>query len=208
MKLKKINLAFDNFFVYILLAIVVFFLLTNLFNQELNLDFTKSLNIQTGNAKNNENTELKKISEKLETGKVKKVIDGDTIEMENGIRIRLLNIDTPESVKPNTPVMCYALEAKTKLNELILNREIYLTFDKNKQDRYGRELRFVYINQLDAINNNVDESVNAFMIKAGFARAMLYSPNTTYKQQFLNYQYSANQAKLGVWNNCSKPFEI
>ncbi len=136
--------------------------------------------------------------------KVIKVIDGDTIEIENGDKVRYLNIDTPETKKPNTPVMCYGEEAYKVNISQVDNKIVYLKADKENKDRYGRLLRFVFLNYEEL--NDINNSVNAILVKNGLARTMIISPNTTYKKDFLKMEAEAKEQKKGVWGNCSQPF--
>src|SRR5687767_6587423 len=71
------------------------------------------------------------------TQKVVRVIDGDTIELENGQKVRYIGIDTPETKKPRTPVQCFGQEAYQKNKELIEGREVLLEKDVSETDRYG-----------------------------------------------------------------------
>jgi micrococcal nuclease len=136
----------------------------------------------------------------VETGFVSKVIDGDTIELTDGRKIRYLNIDTPETVKPNTPVQCFGREAKILNEQLVKNHQVWLTQDKDPTDRFGRDLRFVFTS--DTETSDVTRSVNAYMVQEGYATTSFYSPNTTYKYEF---ELLENQAQLfgkGLWSEC------
>jgi endonuclease YncB( thermonuclease family) len=137
---------------------------------------------------------------KLEKVFVKRVVDGDTIELGDGRKIRYLNIDTPETVKPNTPVECFGSEAKKLNQSLVENKTVYIIGDKQSKDRYDRYLRFVFLNQSDA--SSIDKSVNAYMIKYGFATTLFYSPNTTFKAQFIQFEKQAKANQLGLWKVC------
>ncbi|MEM5811419.1 MAG: thermonuclease family protein [Candidatus Aenigmatarchaeota archaeon] len=122
---------------------------------------------------------------KIEKFKVIKVIDGDTIVLENGEKVRLIGIDTPEIGEK-----CY-LEAKNFLQKLIENKTIYLEIDGLNKDKYGRLLRHVYLN---------GSYVNLLMIKEGLA---FYFP---YKSKYSNILFKeeemARKNKIGcLWNN-------
>jgi micrococcal nuclease len=138
---------------------------------------------------------------------VEDIIDGDTLVTNTGRRIRYLNVDTPETVKVNTPVMCYGKEAKAKNQELVEKKNIWLAFDKEKRDRYDRELAFIFLDKADAENKRIENSVNAKLVKGGFARAISYSPNTTYKNDFNAWMVEAQEKNKGVWEKCKKPFQ-
>ncbi len=142
----------------------------------------------------------------IEEAKVNRVVDGDTIELTDGQKIRYLYIDTPETVKPNTPVMCYGIDAKTYNKKSVDQKTIFLAFDKQPTDRYGRTLAFIYLNKEDASNNNIQKSLNADMVKKGYAKAVSYSPNTTFKKDFESMMVTAQESKKGAWANCPNPF--
>jgi micrococcal nuclease len=142
----------------------------------------------------------------VESAIVNRVVDGDTVVLDDGRTIRLLNVDTPETKKPNTPVMCFGNEATQFLTELLTNRKIQLIKDKESIDRYGRDLRFIF---LDGKNTTkIDQSVNAELVKLGFGRAVVYKPNNTFEEVFYEFQEKARRENLGAWSACEKPFEL
>ena len=141
--------------------------------------------------------------QKIEKQKVLRVIDGDTLELADGSRVRFLNMDTPETVKKDTAVMCYGKEASNYTKSRLSDKVVNLTIDKEGVDQYGRQLRFVFLDGVDT--TKIENSFNAEMVKKGFARARMYSPNTTYKKDFETWQKQAQDQKIGVWN-CPKPF--
>lgn len=147
------------------------------------------------------------ISNKVEKVYVQRSIDGDTIELSDGRKVRFLSMDTPETVKPNTPVMCYGPEAKAVSKNLVEHKTIYISFDKEKVDRYNRDLRFLYLNETDARNQDYLKSVNAELVREGLARSISYSPNTLAKKDFDALMQKAQSQKLGLWGKCPKPFE-
>lgn len=121
---------------------------------------------------------------------VTKVIDGDTIELENGQKVRYIGIDTPE-VQGD----CYANEATNKNKELVLNKKVSLIKDKSEVDRYGRLLRYVYVN---------DIFVNNTLVREGFAFAKQYPPDTQYAQQFSRAEEEAQEQGKGLWSDCGR----
>lgn len=143
--------------------------------------------------------------DRIETAKVQRVVDGDTLILDNGKTVRLLNIDTPETVKPNTPVMCYGPEASAFTKKLLTGKQVWLKIDKEATDRYGRDLRLVFLSREEM--ENVENSVNALLVKSGLAREKSYKPNNTYQEVFQKLQYEAQQKKVGAWGACPKPFE-
>lgn len=141
---------------------------------------------------NTQNLSYSKLNENLEKARVTKIIDGDTIIVEGGRHIRLLGIDTDEKGYP-----CY-IPAKKRLEELILNKEVYLERDKEDKDQYGRYLRYVFIE-----NNNTKENVNLRMVKEGLAVARFYE-NEKYKEEIMDAEKFAIENKIGCKWNYSK----
>ncbi len=141
---------------------------------------------------------------KIERGKVQKVTDGDTITLDTGRTVRYLNVDTPETKKPGTAVQCYGPEASKFNKELVDGKEVLLVSDKESEDRYGRDLRFVFLS--DQNTDNMENSVNAKLVKLGYARSISYKPNTTYTKFFDELAAKPKEQKIGVWS-CPSPFE-
>lgn len=118
------------------------------------------------------------------------VIDGDSLDIIGGERIRLLGIDAPEVNEPNGE------EALEELQKLVENEEIELEFDPEAQpfprDNYGRLLAYVWIG---------DTLVNEALIKKGVATLISeeYLKNLKYKSRFLEAQKYAQKNKLGMW---------
>lgn len=123
--------------------------------------------------------------------KVTKVIDGDTIEIEDGKRVRYIGIDTPE--KEN----CYFYESTKRNKELVEGKVIKLEKDISQTDKYGRFLRYVYIDDL---------LINEALVKEGFAQVATFPPDIKYKNRFLEAQKIARENKVGFWLNCQKKF--
>ena len=124
---------------------------------------------------------------------VSKVVDGDTITMSNGEKVRLIQIDTPELASKE----CYGIQAKSELSKL-LNQvgEVSLTSDPNldEVDKYGRSLRYVFVG-----NTNL----NLKLIEIGAAAPYFYrGEKGIYAAQFLKAAQTAQKRKLGMWGMC------
>ena len=127
------------------------------------------------------------------TEKVSRVIDGDTFEMTSGSRIRLIGVDTPEIKNKEMAIDCFALEAKKKLDSLIAGKVVTLEKDVSEMDKYGRLLRYVYLD---------GEMVNETLVKEGFARLSTFPPDIKYAEKFLGEEKLARQQGLGLWRVC------
>lgn len=129
--------------------------------------------------------------------RVVKVIDGDTIdvEIEGKIeRLRLIGIDTPETVDPRKKVQCYGIEASNKSKEILLNNFVVLESDETQGDRdkYKRLLRYIFLP--DGTNFNL------FMISEGYAYEYTYQDPYKYQFDFKEAQRVASENQKGLWN--------
>lgn len=125
---------------------------------------------------------------------VLKVVDGDTITViykKSKYKIRLLDVDTPESVKPGVPVQVYSKEATQFTQKKLLNQEVKLVFEKSLKDRYGRLLAHVILKNEDYFNG--------ILVRMGYARVEVLKPNNTYEEYFKKQQELAINDKQGVW---------
>lgn len=132
------------------------------------------------------------------SAKVVRVVDGDTIVVRGRRgteRVRYIGVDTPESVKPNTPVQCFGHEAAEFNRRLVANRTVRLVPGPEAADRYGRSLAFVYVDRL---------MVNAELIRKGFARTLEIPPNTTRAGYFAALERVAIRTKVGLWRACDR----
>lgn len=130
---------------------------------------------------------------------VQRVVDGDTIEVLIGgtdETVRLLGIDTPESVDPRSPVECFGREAAEHTAALLPEgTEVQLVRDVEARDRYDRLLAFVY--RLDD-----DTFVNLALVRDGYAAVLTYPPNVTHAEQLVAAAAEAREAGRGLWSAC------
>lgn len=132
-----------------------------------------------------------------ETARVVRVVDGDTIVIDRGggnERVRYIGIDTPESVKPNTPVEFMAREASAANEALVAGREVVLERDVSDTDRYDRLLRYVWLREGDGW-----VFVNLELVRRGFAQVVTYPPDVRWTDTFLAAQREARDAGVGLW---------
>lgn len=129
------------------------------------------------------------------TYRVTRVIDGDTIEVasETGVqRVRYIGVDTPETVHPRRGVECFGQEASNKNKQLVEGKWVRLEKDISTTDRYGRLLRYVYVD---------DEFVNLALIKGGYASVVTYPPDVKYTEVFRTAERAAQREGRGLWGN-------
>lgn len=185
-----------------LLVLVLFFIVS------LSLSNGKSLNLKLSNttAKINETNQSTSSEQVVDTKtetlvKVIKVIDGDTIVADlNGKTetIRLIGIDTPETVDPKRPVQCFGKEASAKTTELVLNKDVYLVADETQGDRdkYNRLLRYVMM----PINAELTNNINEILISEGYAYEYTYAKPYKYQKEFKSAELIAKDNKKGLWD--------
>lgn len=133
-----------------------------------------------------------------ETFRVVRVIDGDTIELSDGRKVRYIGIDTPETVDPRKPVGCFGREASSKNRELVGNVDVELEKDVSETDRYGRLLRYVYV----IIPGRGRVMVNEELVREGFAQSSTFPPDVKYQDLFRQAEIAAMADKKGLWNDC------
>lgn len=128
--------------------------------------------------------------------KVIKVVDGDTIIIDyngNEEKVRMIGVNTPESVDPRRPVQCFGIEASNYTKELLKNKSVKIKFDEtqNIKDKYGRLLLYVYLNN--------DLLVNKEIIKNGYGYEYTYIHPYKYSNDFKAAEIYAKENKLGLW---------
>jgi micrococcal nuclease len=134
------------------------------------------------------------------TGEVVRVVDGDTIHvlLPDGTKekVRYIGIDTPESVKPTTPVECFAKAASARNAELVGGERVRLRTDVEERDRYGRLLAYVY-RARDGL------FVNAALVREGYATQLTFPPNVAHADEFRRLAREAREAGRGLWSACA-----
>lgn len=132
---------------------------------------------------------------------VVKVIDGDTLEVDidgENFKLRLVGIDTPETVDPRRPVGCFGKEASSQVKELLSGKKVILQKDVSNTDKFGRLLRLVYL----PLEDKTTLFVNDYLVREGFAKASTYPPDVKYAAQFLAAQKQAQENNRGLWGSC------
>ena len=124
---------------------------------------------------------------------VTRVVDGDTIELDDGRKIRYLLVDTPESTGGATD--CYGQNAKDFNTDLVMGKQISLVYDTAScMDRFGRTLAYVYVG---------NQEVNSLMVERGYACVLHIPPNGDDRAaEFDSLESAAKAAKRGLWGAC------
>ncbi|HTI49382.1 MAG TPA: thermonuclease family protein [Planctomycetaceae bacterium] len=123
---------------------------------------------------------------------VRRAVDGDTLLLEDGRRVRLLGVDTPETKREGTPVEPWGPEAHDFTARLVEGRLVRLEFDRERHDKYDRILAYVYTD---------DKLLNEELLRAGLGRALLKFPySDAMKRRFRKAEQEARAARRGIWN--------
>jgi micrococcal nuclease len=133
-----------------------------------------------------------------DSARVVRVVDGDTIVVQTGGRtekVRYIGVDTPEDVKPGTPVQCFSRAAAAENRRLVLGQQVKLVRDAEAHDRYGRSLFYVY-RASDGL------FVNAELVRQGYARTLTIPPNIAHQGDFARLASAARRAGRGLWSRC------
>jgi micrococcal nuclease len=123
-------------------------------------------------------------------------VDGDTVIVD-GERVRLIGIDAPESVKPDSPVECFGPEASAELKQLLPRRTpVLLEYDLDREDQYGRTLAYVWLTDPPRL-------INAELVRDGYATVATYRPNVAHLEELQAAEDTARAAERGLWSTCS-----
>ena len=128
---------------------------------------------------------------------VLRAVDGDTIEVRlpDGEEedVRYIGVDTPETVKPDTPVQCFGPQASDFNHRLVEHRRVRLVFGVERRDVYGRLLAYVYLD---------GRFVNAELVRRGLARTLTIPPNDRFAGRLKRLEIAAARAGRGLWGAC------
>ncbi len=127
---------------------------------------------------------------------IERVVDGDTVVLTDDTRVRLIGVDTPETVHPSKPVECFGREASAFMSDLLPpGTDVRLVYDVERTDRYDRTLAYVY---------RLDDGlfVNAELLAQGYAQIATYPPNVAHVDEYRELQTQARDKQRGLWNVC------
>jgi len=127
-----------------------------------------------------------------ERATVQRVVDGDTLLLPDRTRVRLIGVNAPESVKPDSPVEPFGPEASDFTKQFIAGGDVRLEFDKERLDQYGRTLAYVWVG---------DKLLNEELLRAGLAHwEKHYHYSDQKKARFRRAEQEARDAKRGIWS--------
>ena len=126
---------------------------------------------------------------------VTRVVDGDTVVLESLGTVRLIGIDTPQTVDPREPVQAFGLEASAALRAMLTGKQVRIEYDQQRTDKYRRTLGYLYL--LDGT------FVNREMVRQGFAHAYLTYP-FRFMDDFRAAEREAREAGRGLWGDAPR----
>ena len=125
--------------------------------------------------------------------RVVRVVDGDTLLLDRNERVRLIGVDTPETVDPRRPVERFGKEASDFTKRMAEGKKVRLEYDQDRRDRFGRTLAYVYLED--------GTFLNAEIVKQGYGHAYTQFP-FKYLKEFRGYEREAREAQRGLWKRC------
>lgn len=128
--------------------------------------------------------------------RVERVVDGDTVILSEDLgHSRLVGVDTPETVKPGAPVLCFGPQASAFTKRVLeKGREVRYRVAREPFDHYGRTLAYVWLRD--------GRFFNAMLVRRGYARPLPFPPNTRYAPLFQRLALDAARAGRGLWSAC------
>ena len=149
----------------------------------------------------------------VERGTVVRAVDGDTLEVrldggEGTEDVRLIGVDTPETVKPDAPVQCFGPQASAFQHRVAAGRRVRLVVGVEPRDVYGRLLAYVYLPPGAQVSDNSkhpaqrERFLNAELLRRGLARTLAIPPNIRFAERFEALQRAAARAGRGLWGRC------
>ncbi len=142
----------------------------------------------TNNGNTNTNFDYPAKPANLTSATIDDVIDGDTVDLDNGDRVRLIGINTPEREQP------FYTEAANFLKNRLNGKRVEIEFDQESTDQYGRTLAYIWLG---------DVLVNQEILSQGLANTYSVPPNVRYEQYFLLAEQAAQTAGVGIWKPAS-----
>ena len=133
--------------------------------------------------------------ERIEAG-VRRIIDGDTFELDSGERVRLIGVDTPEYQPWKGRADVYGREAADFARTLLKDRRVTLESDVEERDKYGRSLAYLYLSDGTFVNEKI--------IREGYAYPLNIPPNVRYADEFKRWFDEAREAKRGLWSDARR----
>ena len=137
---------------------------------------------------------------------VQRVVDGDTIVVDFSTgeqeRVRLIGVNTPETVHPKKPVEYYGKEASDFTKKELTGKKVWLQMDVQVRDRYQRALGYIWLEAPKEDESTIRRSMfNTRLLLEGYGQVMTIQPNVKYAEMFVGFQREARKQKKGLWKD-------
>lgn len=183
-----------------------------IYYDDFDLDVACGLKDSQDNISAEKNTDYKQALANFTQAKITSVTDGDTVTVQAGsksYKVRLIGVDTPETVHPSKPVSFYGKEASNFTKENLTGRYVYLEKDVSETDKYYRSLRYVWLNLPEnlaypSFEDVRDKMFNGILLKEGYATLATFPPDVKYLDYFRKIAKTASLKEIGLYNEAER----
>lgn len=183
-----------------------------IYYDDFDLDVACGLKDSQDNISAEKNTNNKQALANFTQAKITSVTDGDTVTAQAGTKsykVRLIGVDTPETVHPSKPVSFYGKEASNFTKENLTNRYVYLEKDVSETDKYYRSLRYVWLNLPEnlaypSFEDVRDKLFNGILLREGYATLATFPPDVKYLDYFRKIAKTASLKEIGLYNEAER----
>lgn len=183
-----------------------------IYYDDFDLDVACGLKDSQDNISAEKNTDYKQAIANFTQAKITSVTDGDTVTVQAGsksYKVRLIGVDTPETVHPSKPVSFYGKEASNFTKENLTGRYVYLEKDVSETDKYYRSLRYVWLKLPENLANPSFEDVrdkmfNGILLRDGYATLATFPPDVKYLDHFRKIARTASLKEIGLYNKTER----
>lgn len=183
-----------------------------IYYDDFDLDVACGLKDSQDNISVEKNTDNKQALANFTQAKITSVTDGDTVTAQAGsksYKVRLIGVDTPETVHPSKPVSFYGKEASNFTKENLTDRYVYLEKDVSETDKYYRSLRYVWLNLPEnlaypSFEDVRDKMFNGILLREGYATLATFPPDVKYLDYFRKIAKTASLKEIGLYNEAAR----
>lgn len=183
-----------------------------IYYDDFDLDVACGLKDSQDNISVEKNTDNKQALANFTQAKITSVTDGDTVTAQAGsksYKVRLIGVDTPETVHPSKPVSFYGKEASNFTKENLTDRYVYLEKDVSETDKYYRSLRYVWLNLPEnlaypSFEDVRDKMFNGILLREGYATLSTFPPDVKYLDYFRKIAKTASLKEIGLYNEAER----
>ena len=183
-----------------------------IYYDDFDLDIACGLKDSQDNISAEKNTNNKQALANFTQAKITSVTDGDTVTAQAGTKsykVRLIGVDTPETVHPSKPVSFYGKEASNFTKKNLTDRYVYLEKDVSETDKYYRSLRYVWLNLPEnlaypSFEDVRDKMFNGILLREGYATLATFPPDVKYLDYFRKIAKTASLKEIGLYNEAER----